>query len=388
MRPGRSYLELGQFLDLERRWAEAASEEELCHRICKTAALLLDTPTVAIFLSGSGGAAQRIAAEGEWNETAATSLADTLVMRSMAGDLPQVKSIGDVSIGAFPFQLGDGRSGSIAVRVPRPLLESTEVSFLRFLASLAGVFISGERIPTESVERSASETKPDLRNNVRRYVAMAVHDLRNPLNVLVGYAGLLADESLGPLTDDQRRAVAAIERQVNVLTETVDQLIDLDRISSGTARIEAEAFSLLTLFESLRERCFAHLEDTVEWPREEAAFTFVSDRRRVSSIVQNLVDNALRHGGQETVSVECTREQGQLVIRVLDRGPGLAPHLRRTLSAWVAGEEADQPATGLGLRVVAENVRLLGGRLHTADRQGGGTMVEVRLPPVPAIQDE
>ncbi len=381
-------MELGQFLDLERRWAEAASEEELCHRICKTAALLLDTPTVAIFLSRSGGDAELVTAEGDWNESVETSLAQALALRAMAGGLPQVKSIGDVSIGTFPFQLGDGRSGSITVRVSRPLLESTEVSFLRFLASLTGVFISGERVTSEPVDRSASNTPSDSHDHARRYVAMAVHDLRNPLNVLAGYAGLLADESLGPLTDDQRRAAAAIERQVGVLTEVVDQLIDLDRISSGTARIDAEAFSLSSLFDSLRERCFAHLEDTVEWPREEAAFEFVGDRRRICSIVQNLVDNALRHGGQETVRVECTREQGHLVIRVLDRGPGLAPHLRSALSAWVAGEEADRPATGLGLRVVAENVRLLGGRLHTADRQGGGAVVEVRIPPPPAAQDE
>ncbi len=382
MRPGRSYLELGQFLDLERRWNDAADELELCHRICKTAALLLDTPTVAIFLAGSQGEpAQRVAGEGDWQATAEVALAETMAGRAIAARLPQVKSVGDVTIGVFPFHLGDGRSGCVAVRVSRPLLEGAEVAFLRFLASLTAVFVSGERIRSDQEPSPKKSTDGDAREQARRYVAMAVHDLRNPLNVLSGYAGLLADESLGPLNEDQRRAAQAMCRQVGVLADAIDQLIDLDRIASSAATVESTAFVLSELFAEIRERCFTHLQEEIDWPREEAAFEVVTDRRRLGAIIQNLVDNALRHGGGEQVRIECTREHGHLIVRVCDRGTGLTPQLRRALSAWLAGEEPEETPAGLGLRIVAENVRVLGGRLVVADRDGGGTIMELRLPP-------
>ncbi len=376
----RSYVELEQFLDLERHWAEATDQAELCHRICATAALLLDTPTVAIRIAGEGGRTQVTAQEGVWNPRLQAA-ADTLAERAASSGTAQLKSLGEETVGAFPFRLDGGRRGILVAAVPRPILEGTEVAFLRFLASVAGALIRGE-----VAERAEpSEQRPPEQESidaVRRYLAMAVHDLRNPLNVLAGYAGLLAAESLGPLNEDQKRAVAAIDRQVTALAQAIEHLIDVERIARGECRVEPARFEVRTLFDDLAQRCFAHVGERLTWPQQEAAFDFFTDRRRLQAIIQNLVDNALRHSGENPVAVECTRARARLVVRVVDRGPGLDAATRAALAAWGEGRQAAGPG-GLGLCIVATNVRLLGGHIEVRDRRGGGTEVEVIIPPWP-----
>ncbi len=379
MDKGRSYLELSQFLDLERRWMDAAGAGELAHRICRTANLLLGTADVAILLRKDDDRLESIADEAASStDRRAGSLQEALARRALSSGTAQVKSLGDSSLGIFPFTASAARPGCLVVRVERPLFEGKEVSFLRFLASLTGIMLAGNGKPAPPPAPQEEQARSPLAAT-RRHVAMAVHDLRNPLNVLAGYSDLLADGSLGSLSEDQARAVDAIQRQVHVLTAAVDQLIDLDRMSRGVGAGEHESFCLRDVFEQLRATCFLGLDERIDWPKEESAFETTGDRRRIASIVQNLVDNALRHGGNQPVRVDGTRRDGQLLLRVRDGGAGLSAKARASLMAWASGHEPSEPTGGLGLCIIGSAVHALGGRIDVRNAEGGGTVIEVHL---------
>jgi len=394
-RDSAQFLRLEQFLDLESRWREADSPEILAHRICATAAMLLDTPNVAIGLDHGAGGYRLIASEGDWPESpgTGTGTGDRMARRALSLDLPQLRGVGEVGIGVFPFRLADGRHGCVHIRIPRPLFSGSEVSFLRFLTTLTANSLSGctstskddgsvPKLGLESKNGAQPETlsTKDV-SGARRYVAMAVHDLRNPLNVVSGYASLLEDHAFGELNEEQTEAVQAINRQSALLASVIDQLLDLDRMGQAGGHTETAEFNLRNLYDELREKCFPDLDDRITWPGAETAFDFTTDRRRVFSIVQNLIDNAVKHSGEGKVVPTCTRRNGRLLLEVSDRGPGMDSDLKALLTGADQLDCRDVKGAGLGLFAVRCYTRALSGTVTVRDQDGGGTTIVVEIPP-------
>jgi signal transduction histidine kinase len=295
---------------------------------------------------------------------------------------PQLRTEGERAHGAFPFAAGPSLRGCLHVTIPRPLFEGGEVVFLRFVASLSGLVLASapdaSPIPPKAQPGGPAGAEPEV--DARRYVAMAVHDLRNPLNVISGYGSLLADGTLGPLSPEQSEAVDAINRQLTVLLGHIGQLIDFDRLSRAETSLSPSVVPLRALFDELRERCFASTSSAVSWPGAEAGFEFVTDRRRLFAVVQNLVDNALKHGGAGAIDVTCTRRDGRLEIAVRDHGPGLPAAVRQALADRDACERLRDRGTGLGLFTVACYVKALGGRIDARTPDDGGTTLAISLP--------
>lgn len=287
-------------------------------------------------------------------------------------------------MGVFPFGAGTGARGYLRVVLARPLFEGIEVAFLRFVASLAGVLLASAPsplpapLPLEQGGDGANESA------ARRYVAMAVHDLRNPLNVLAGYGSLLADGTLGPLGTEQKEAVDAINRQLGSILGLIDRLIDFDRLARAESTVNACRFNVRELFDEIRRRCFDDAGPNISWPDAEAGFDFVTDRRRLFAIVQNLVDNAIKHAQGSSVTVCCSRTDGRLLVSVADAGPGLPPALKAALGDRDACERLRERGDGLGLYTAACYVKMLGGRLEAHAPEGGGTEFRVSLPALTA----
>ena len=377
-----SYLRLTQFLDLESQWHGARDLGELCHRICRTTSLLLDTPSVAIGLTRVGRAYAIIAGEGRWSRQAVDPLpADGLLRNARTTGTPQLRSKGDESLGVFPFRT-PRIEGCLHVGLPRPVFRPEEIAFLRFLAALCGVVL-GARAQSEApvaVESPAAATNAAPDAPARRYVAMAVHDMRNPLNVVAGYTALLEEGSLGALSPEQREAIEAIGRQCHVLLSAVDQLIELDRLGRGRHEVSMSSFVLRGLFDDVRNTCFPRCNGQVRWPGAESAFEFQSDRRRIFSIVQNLIDNALKHAPGSDVVVDCKRADGALIIDVRDHGPGLDAEMRAKIVTQAQTGAETAPRSGLGLYAVASHVHALGGSMSVDCADTGGTSIRISIP--------
>jgi len=380
------YLKLGQFLDLESRWAGSADRGELAHRICRTVEILLSTPAVAIGTMRPNGTYGLLARQGDW--PGGEQRLGILAKRAIDARTPQLKNIGDAGVGVFPFHV-DELDGCVHVRIDRPLFDASEVSFLRFLATLTAMVLgsrphTGMEIPSPvdvGVRPTVvAQERPDESDaRARRHVAMAAHDLRNPLHVVMGYADLLDEGALGELSEQQREAVVAISRQAETLLSVVDDLIDIDRVFTRNETTVSTEFDVRALFDELRERCFRGREGELDWPGPEAAFSFRTDRRKFVSIAQNLVDNALKHGGTH-VRVHCTRRRDHLILEVSDNGPGMPQEVQQGLVTAAAGEDGALHTNGLGLYAIATWVRVLDGNIRVADRDPNGTTITVTIP--------
>ncbi|MDH3538595.1 MAG: HAMP domain-containing histidine kinase [Acidimicrobiia bacterium] len=219
----------------------------------------------------------------------------------------------------------------------------------------------------------------------RDFLLNVGHDLRTPLTSISGYAETLADGTLA--TEDLPRVAAALQRQSRRLSRLVEDLMLL-------SRLEAREFTLVTESVDLG----AHVGGVAEEFRNRAADAAVTltveieptglvecDPVRISQVITNLVENALRYapeGGRVGVGVRA--EPGETVIAVSDNGPGIDPEdLPRVFERLYVAQRyrAVRPeGSGLGLSIVHELVTAMAGTVAVTSQPGRGTTVTVRLP--------
>ncbi len=222
-----------------------------------------------------------------------------------------------------------------------------------------------------------------------RFVAMVAHDLRSPIQAVLGWAQMLRREVLTGET--RERALATIERNARTQIKLVADLLDLSRIASEKLRLELGALDLAVIARRAVEAASPQARDVGVELRLEAAAeplpVFV-DRARMDQVVANLLANALKFtptGGSVTVAVAC--DGANAVLRVVDDGAGVAEEeLPRLFECFHQEDEVDAHSglghgLGLGLFIAKQMVELHGGLIEAAsDGFGKGATFTVRLP--------
>ncbi|MEV6227174.1 HAMP domain-containing sensor histidine kinase [Saccharopolyspora shandongensis] len=241
------------------------------------------------------------------------------------------------------------------------------------LAELARTFNDS----AASLEASVGELRR-MEADSRRFVADVSHELRTPLAAMTAVNEVLDEDGAG-LPGDAGTAARLISSETKKLARLVDDLIEISRFDSGTARLDRQETDLGELITgTLRTRQWG---DRVETDLPSGIVAEV-DGRRVDVIVANLVGNALRHGGPP-VRVRLRSAGGQAVVEVTDNGPGLPeavlPHVfARFYKADAARTRSE--GSGLGLSIAMKNAALHGGIIEAGNQPGGGAKFTLRLP--------
>ena len=215
-------------------------------------------------------------------------------------------------------------------------------------------------------------------------LAAMAHDLRAPLNALVGYAGLLGEGAFGPLATEQREVCATLERQALELVELLGATLDVARLETGNLPLRSEELALGELLSTLRAGTFARATRegrlTCRLPADLPALR--TDRVKVKEIVQNLVDNALKHSDGRPVEIDVVlAPEGEAVhLTVRDTGPGIAADVLPHLFEPFRPGSGPGRGTGFGLYIVRCFAEALGGRVAARSQPGAGTAVTVELP--------
>ena len=227
-----------------------------------------------------------------------------------------------------------------------------------------------------------------------RFLAVAAHELRNPLSGIRGMAELLGT---GTLDAHARAQVTAITRSTAALGAVIDDLLDDARMEADRLEVECEPFDPGAVLEGVCELAAraAHekgLDLAVHTVRHgpEAVPCFVEgDAGRVGQIVANLVGNALKFTENGGVSVLSRVRNGALSVEVRDTGPGLSENeCARIFDVFASGGDAQAAArmarrlggVGLGLHISRRLADAMGGTLDVESRPGEGSTFTFRLP--------
>ena len=232
----------------------------------------------------------------------------------------------------------------------------------------------------------------ELRDRLKtEFLARVSHDLRTPLNSIIGFSELLLAEAGGKNANrKQNEYVEAIHRNGYALLALITDLLDLASIESGQFQMRPEAIDLAMVLDDLRAATDPQLAATstaVTWPDRDAlaGITVRLDRRRISQALVNLVDNARKHtptGSRVTVTIS---DNGiETTFSVADTGPGIADEDReRIFASFFQRDPANQQrgaGVGLGLAIVQGIVDRHGGRIELDSQPGRGARFVLVIP--------
>ncbi len=220
----------------------------------------------------------------------------------------------------------------------------------------------------------------------RRFIADAAHELRTPLTALKLQLQLAerAQDSA-----EREKAHATLREGIARATHVVEQLLTLARAdpeAAGVPRVAVDLQELARQVVQSEEAAAAARGMKIELDSRlrgnDASggnAAIVGDRAALRALLENLLDNAMRHGAGP-VTVRAYRVGAGAVIEVEDRGGGIAPAEReRVFDRFYRGEAASEGGTGLGLSIVRRIAERHGGAVELRDAPGGGLVVRVTL---------
>ena len=226
------------------------------------------------------------------------------------------------------------------------------------------------------------------------FVSVASHELKTPINVIVGYLELLQENIYGELNPKQREICATLGKQAQTLTRLVKRLLDISRFEAGGGKLERRQVDLdrfLHSFETSFQVLALQREINFRVVRGSNVPSHVLwDEDRINEVLGNLLSNAFKftdRGG--TVELIVEGSENEVCLSVRDSGVGIAaeqlPHIFEKFFQASNQAFAAAKGTGLGLAIAREIVEAHGGNIKVESTLGMGTTFSIILPVRAAI---
>ncbi|MHB9131242.1 MAG: PAS domain-containing sensor histidine kinase [Armatimonadota bacterium] len=225
----------------------------------------------------------------------------------------------------------------------------------------------------------------DLQQRQEDYLRTISHDLRNPISVIHGHAGLLAGALQEKCPDEQMLfSVGAIQRSSQRMNVMIEDLVDAARLEGGQLELKREPVDLCRYLTDLLQRNAETMDVTrirLEIPADLPVAS--ADYNRLERIITNLLSNALKYSDPSTpVLVRASQRDPWVEIAVSDQGPGILPedlpHLFERF--YRAKGERKTEGIGLGLYISRMLVEAHGGHIRVESAVGKGSTFSFTLP--------
>ena len=275
-----------------------------------------------------------------------------------------------------PLQLGTRSIGALAIARSEPAsFREEELGLVTLLGRLVATAVQNLR--TYEAERATVDELRRLSALRADFVSLVSHELRSPMAAVIGSARTL-QARWRELRPEQREAfLAVIADETTRLSALVGDVLDTSRIEAGTFGYQ---FGEVDLGEVLRDSVAAAEigQDEVRLSAElpTALPSIRGDAERLRQLVDNLISNAIKYsesGGE--VGVDVGADDGQVVVRVRDTGPGIRPeHQVQIFEKFGRAGGSAKPGTGLGLFLSRSFAEAHGGSLDVESTPGEGAV--------------
>ena len=305
------------------------------------------------------------------------------------------------------------RAVELRLRLPDGEARGGGVRYRHFLLELVGNGVSrGEGGRFFGLLRCEDE-KAELRQRLEeaegkavqertRFLATISHEMRTPLNAIIGFSDMLLEEMAGPLKSErQRDYVGLVQESGQHLLAVVNSILDLAKIEAGTFVLARDRYRFEDALETSRAMvsCQAKAKGiTVRFASDGPVGELIGDRRAIQQILINLLSNAVKftpEGGD--IVIDAARDERGVTFTVSDTGIGIAvedlERIGRPFVQVINDQTRGFEGTGLGLALVKGLVERHRGSLSIESALGAGMTVSVTLPygdgneaPVPAAR--
>ncbi len=253
-------------------------------------------------------------------------------------------------------------------------------------AQIAGAVEITRLLNEEHQLRQSAEVASEFKSQL---LARVSHELRTPLGSILGYSELLQEGIFGPVTAEQKQAVAEIMESTQYLTSLVNELLDQAQYERGNIELHLTPLSLDNLISQVESRISIlarrkHLALSFELDPALPA-TLLGDQKRLQQVLINLVNNAIKFTKTGQVKVRLFKiSPTQWAMEVADTGPGISPEAQEFI--FEPFRQADgsitraHGGTGLGLAIVKQLTTLMKGQVSLTSKVGQGSTFRVTLP--------
>ena len=221
------------------------------------------------------------------------------------------------------------------------------------------------------------------------FLSSMSHELRSPLNAILGFGQLLESDSPPP-TFIQKQSITQILQAGWHLLKLIDEILDLAKVESGQVPLSPEPVSLAEVIQECKDMIETQANQAgiqLIFPHFFSPFFVRADRTRVKQVLLNLLSNAIKYNSKlGTVRLEC-QETAQKHIRVSiqDNGAGLSPeHQQQLFQAFnrLGQDSSGVEGTGIGLVVAKRLIELMGGTIGADSTLGVGSVFWFELDPI------
>lgn len=294
------------------------------------------------------------------------------------------------------FVIGEHRDGR---EFRQRDLELFEILARNLSVSLLNMFRLEEvRRLANNLDKEVNDATRQLRKSNERlrsldevkdeFVSMASHQLRTPLTSVKGYLSMVLEGDAGEITEPQRQLLQEAFRSSERMVRLVSDFLNVNRLQTGKFKIDRTEVDLSRLVaeevDNVDQVANAHKVKILY--RRPARFPMLFlDDNKLRQVVMNLIDNAIYYSPDaNSVRVRLSVEDGQAVLRVVDKGIGVAPEVKKRLGEkFFRAENARKQrpdGTGIGLFLAREIVAGHGGSMIFESELGKGSTFGFRLP--------
>lgn len=283
-----------------------------------------------------------------------------------------------------PLKTPHGIAGVVGIRPNEAKLSAEAQRMMEALMDQVSIALERTVLADEAADARASAEGERLRSALLSSIS---HDLRTPLSSIVGSVTTLRsldNKMTKPVRDD---LLANIEEEASRLSRFVANLLDMTKIEGGAVKLGKDPIDVVDVVGAAIRRA------RQAWPQREIVSKIAGeippvagDAALLEQFVFNLLDNAHKYSpvGSPT-SVSVAEEDGKIVLRIEDDGPGIAQdELERVFEKFyrVEGGDGRSPGTGLGLAICRGIANAMGGSIQAESpvSKGRGTRIVVRFP--------
>jgi signal transduction histidine kinase len=242
-----------------------------------------------------------------------------------------------------------------------------------------------------ALAREAQRQAEEANRAKDEFIAMVSHELRNPLNAMMAWVGVLQAPNTDPAT--AAKALAIIERSAKRQTHILDDLLDITRIVQGTLRIEKRPVELAAVVEAAVDTVRPSAEAksiAIEVTSDPELGLVAADAERLQQVVVNLLSNSIKftpEAGRVEIRLERvqdgTEPRAQLAVKDTGAGidPAFLPYVFERYRRASSSPSGKKGGMGLGLAIVRSLVELHGGKVRAESQgEGQGAIFTITLP--------
>jgi signal transduction histidine kinase/HAMP domain-containing protein len=219
------------------------------------------------------------------------------------------------------------------------------------------------------------------------FLANMSHELRTPLNSIIGFSGMLMQDSGGRLSKEASEDLQIIYQNGRSLLGLIDSILDLSKIEAGKMELDLEEVDPVPLLDDVKAMAAGLIQGrpvSLLYHRPGTTIRVMGDRNRLRQVFTNLLGNAMKFTESGTVTISAEAQAGRFRVLIKDTGIGMSPEEMGRL--FQPFQQVDGSitrrfgGTGLGLAISQRFMGLMHGRITAESRKGEGSTFTVEMP--------